>query len=148
MTIDTAKLRTLIPELEAWTGGERRDLDAKTAEACGWIYHAAIGGRDGMPLTNPHWEPPEIVNVGALRPCWGAIGNNGKFVDLPHYLGTDPSIATEDMQRLVRECGYRYNREEWRDGLQYDVHCPSGLESANSLPLAWARAVIAKEDEK
>lgn len=30
MNIDTAKLLAIIPELESWTGGERRDLDAHT----------------------------------------------------------------------------------------------------------------------
>ena len=125
--VDTAKLTALIPELESWTGGERRDLDAKIAEVLGWE------------CTDATWLHKE--DMVWRNPC-------GSVATIPHYLGTEPAIATEDMQRLVREGGFMVDREEHPHKLQYHVHDRYGLETGASLPLAWARAVVAKGEQK
>lgn len=120
--IDIAKLTALIPELEAWTGGERRDLDAKIAETLGWELETIHWGRDP----------------------------SGGCQSVKSYLGTDTAIATEDMQRLVKDGGWCWDREDrFQDVPEYTVWtAPEGAwitkADGGSLPLAWVRAVVAK----
>ncbi len=78
-------------------------------------------------------------------------GTDGVGKDVPHYLGTDPAIATEDMQRLVRESGCLWDKNTDSDGKSW--FCVWGLgtelyESGASLIESWARAVVAKGKQK
>lgn len=136
MTINLDKAREAVTLLEAWTGGERRDIDAMIAVALGLGRFSMADLMQYIPLNS------------------GMIADGGEYWnEAPHYLGTDPSIATEPMQRVVKEYGFSWERQAMLNfgdanfvAWEHTKH--SYRKSASSLPLAFFRAVLAREEEK
>ena len=114
-------LKALLPELEQWTGGESRDLDAKIAEAFGWT-DVWFNGKNAL-----------------------GVSPDGLDTDIPTCLGTDPSIATEAAQCLAKDLGIPWEREiQWwyevddKPRLVYYADCYEG----HHLMLALALAIV------
>ena len=106
---------------------------------------------DGV-LADFGYTPNALDDNGNLRETFRE--KNGKSIGgLPHYLGTDPAIATEDAQRLVKECGAKWCRdpEECPENLfavsfSKDVIWFRDSQFGHHLMLALVCALIAKDE--